>query len=83
MVKTGIVYHEDYLKHDTGDHVENKRRLIASVDLLNEYKVFEHPNIVKISPIPAPIEEVQRVHKDYYIDRVNQKCLSGGGWLDA
>lgn len=83
MVKTGIVYHEDYLKHDTGDHVENKRRLIATVDLLNEHKVFEHSKIVKISPSPAPIEEVQRVHKDFYIDRVNQKCLSGGGWLDA
>jgi len=45
MVKTGIVYHEDYLKHDTGDHVENKKRLIATVNLLNEYKIFDHPNI--------------------------------------
>ena len=83
LVKTGIVYHEDYLKHHTGDHIENKERLIATVNLLNKYKVFEHPNIVNISPKPASIEEVQRVHNKFYIDKVKHKCLSGGGWLDA
>lgn len=83
MVKTGIVYHEDYLKHETGDHVENKQRLISTMKLLNEYKIFEYPNIVKISPSPAPIEEVKRVHKKNYIDKVREKCLKGGGWLDT
>jgi len=83
LVKTGIVYHEDYLKHETGDHVENKQRLIATVELLNKYKVYQHPNIIKINPTPAPIEEIERIHKKFYIDRVKEKCLNGGGWLDS
>jgi len=83
LVKTGIVYHEDYLKHETGDHVENKKRLIATVELLNKYKIFEHPNIVKITPSPASVEEVERIHKKFYIDRIKEKCLNGGGWLDS
>ena len=37
-MKVGLVYDPIYLKHDTGTHVENSRRLMETIDLLERSK---------------------------------------------
>ena len=36
MMTVGLVYDPIYLKHDTGAHVENSRRLVATMEVLEE-----------------------------------------------
>ncbi len=38
---TGFVYHEDYLKHDTGHHPENAERLVSIMRKLREVDITE------------------------------------------
>ena len=83
MVKTGILYSDEYLKHETGTHVEGKDRLIATMKLLNERKVFDNDNIMLIEPEKATIEDIKLVHQQTYIERIEDKCKAGGGWLDG
>lgn len=81
MEKVGIVYHQDYLKHNTGSHVENSRRLLAIMELLEKDKVKE--NITFIQPRKATMEEVAEIHPLSYINNVMSFCRRGGGWLDG
>ncbi|MHA1786016.1 MAG: histone deacetylase family protein [Candidatus Helarchaeota archaeon] len=83
MVKTGIVYSDEYLKHETGTHVESKERLIATMKLLNERKIFDNENIELVEPEKASVEDIKLVHQQHYIERIEDKCKSGGGWLDG
>lgn len=78
--KTGIVYHEDYLKHKTGAHPECKERLIATIELLKKSGALE--NSVNIAPEKATPEQIEQVHDASYIEDVRMRCQSGGGLLD-
>ena len=83
MVKTGILYSDEYLKHETGTHVECKERLIETMKLLKEKKVFENENITLIDPEKAPIEDIMLIHQQHYIEKIEDRCKAGGGWLDG
>ena len=63
---TAIVYHPDYLLHDTGNHPERKERLLAIMRLIEESGI----NVRKIEPEPASIEQIQYVHDPEYIEKV-------------
>lgn len=80
---TGVIYSDAYLNHDTGTHVENKKRLIKTWDVLNKNKIFDTKKVKHILPIPAKVEDIQRVHTPYYIEHIKETCLQGGGWLDG
>ncbi|MFX1295566.1 MAG: histone deacetylase, partial [Promethearchaeota archaeon] len=80
---TGVVYSEDYLLHETGNHVENKTRLIETWKFLNQKDIFNTGNVIHIKPISTIIEEIERVHTSYYIQHVKEVCSHGGGWLDG
>ena len=80
---TGVIYSDDYLLHETGTHVENKTRLIETWKLLNENQIFNTGKVVHIQPIPANLDEIERVHTSYYIEQVKERCARGGGWLDG
>ncbi len=79
MANTGIVYHEDYLKHDTGDHPESKVRLIAIMSLLEETKALE--KLTDIPPKKATIDQVRYVHRISYIEGLRSSCQKGINWL--
>jgi len=79
-MKTGLVYDLIYLKHDTGDHVENSQRLVAAMSYLKETGVKE-----KLTCLPARsalLEELEMIHTTEYISYVESKAEKGGGWLD-
>ncbi|MEA1944564.1 MAG: histone deacetylase [Euryarchaeota archaeon] len=65
---TSIIYHPDYLLHETGNHPERKERLLAIMQLIEESEIDLH----KIKPEPASIEEIQYVHDPEYIEKVKE-----------
>ena len=76
----GIVYDPVYLKHDTGNHVENPRRLAGTLSSL-ESSVLSR--LVSISPRPAAQPELALVHSAQHIHNIQSMALKGGGWIDA
>jgi acetoin utilization deacetylase AcuC-like enzyme len=79
-MNTGLVYHEDYRRHDTGYHPENAERLIYIMKRLHEAGVPE--KVKRITPLQASREQIAYVHTDAYIGKVERICRSGGGLLD-
>ena len=77
---TGFVYHDDYLKHDTGAHPESAERLIHIMSELKEAGVTE--KMKKVLPVKASKEQIAYVHTDAYIKGVERMCKEGGGLLD-
>jgi acetoin utilization deacetylase AcuC-like enzyme len=79
-MKAGLVYDPIYLEHDTGDHVENSRRLVDAISYLKETGVKE--KLTCLPPRLASLGELEMVHAPEYISYVKSKAEKGGGWLD-
>jgi acetoin utilization deacetylase AcuC-like enzyme len=80
--KTGLVYHEDYLRHDAGaGHPERPERLESIMSHLAAIKLSE--KLVKIDPFPADINWIATIHTPDYIDSIKQACKQGYRYLDA
>jgi acetoin utilization deacetylase AcuC-like enzyme len=80
-VSVGLVYDPVYLGHDTGDHVENGRRLERTIGLLGTAGLRRQ--LVNIDPEPAPMDDLLRVHSAQHVARVDRSAGEGGGWLDG
>ena len=80
-MKVGYVYDPIYLKHDTGGHVENAKRLEAIISHLEETGLKQQ--LTPIEPRAASIEELSLVHRKEYISHIQDAAQRGGGWLDA
>lgn len=79
-MKVGLVYDPIYLKHDTGQHVENAGRLRAIISHLEQSGLKE--KLVLITPRAASTRELSLVHNRRCISYI-QALAQGGGWLDA
>jgi len=77
----GYVYDPIYLKHDTGEHVENAGRLEALISHLEQAGLKSQLTLVE--PRAASIEELSLVHQKQYIGYIQDVARKGGGWLDA
>ena len=80
-MKAGLVYDPIYLEHDTGEHVENPRRLTNTLSHLEETGTRE--KLICLPPRPASMEELQMIHTPEYISHVRSRAERGGGRLDA
>ena len=80
-MKVGLVYDPIYLKHDTGQHVENAGRLEAIISHLEQTGLKQQ--LTPIKPRPATAEELSLVHHEQYISYIQAVAQKGGGWLDA
>ncbi|MCX8033057.1 MAG: histone deacetylase [Thermoleophilia bacterium] len=78
MEKIAVYFHPLFLQHETGDHPENKRRLVAARQALESSGL----DLEWIKPGAAPLEAIARVHDESYIDSVRRLAESGGGRLD-
>lgn len=66
MKKTGIVWDERYLAHETGPgHPERPERLLAVKEVLDT-----DSGLIVIKPRPATVEEVGWVHEPAHIERI-------------
>ncbi len=80
-VKTGIVYHDDFLLHTNNFHPECKERLEAVMDKLEKEKVLDRLEL--ITPTEKASEEtIALVHKEKYIQSVKAACERGVRQLD-
>lgn len=78
-MKTGIIYHDYYLKHEQSPtHPERRERLEYTMDQLREEGILEDPKIDVISPRKATIEEILSVHTTRYIERLKNMSEIGG-----
>ncbi len=80
-MKVGLVYDPIYLKHDTGQHVENAKRLEAIISHLEQTQLKQQ--LTHIKPRPATTEEISLVHQEQHISHIQDVAQRGGGWLDA
>jgi len=79
--KTGIVYHEKFLEHDTGPgHPEKPERLRAIVDHLKNIKLWQELQHLIIDE--ATEEWLLRVHSVEHIENLRKACLRGISILD-
>jgi acetoin utilization deacetylase AcuC-like enzyme len=82
MSDTGLVYHPDYLKHDTGKlHPENASRLSFLMDHLEKKKMLSE--VKKIEPINPPLEWVRKIHPAEYIQLIEEFSKHAPAYLDA
>ena len=82
MKNIGFVYHEEYLKHDTGsEHAERPDRLKAIVEHLD--KTGKLKNLRQLRPVPASLDWIQKVHPMSYIQMIERRCLAGETVLDS
>ncbi len=65
--RTGIIYHSDYLLHDTGLHPENKERLISIISHLTKTRMLE--KLEMITPGKAKVFELEYIHHRDYIEK--------------
>jgi len=80
--KTGFVYHQSYLLHDTGrDHPERADRLKGIVRHLKDTELLAQ--LVAIEPVPAAANRIRAVHTPGYIKEVEQTCRSGRTYLHS
>ncbi len=76
-----LVYDDIFLKHDTGAHVENRERLVATMDLLNRSGLLTRLSM--LTPREATREELALVHSEHHIRRVESTAGGHGVWLDG
>jgi acetoin utilization deacetylase AcuC-like enzyme len=73
-----VYYDPLFLKHDTGEHPENKQRLAVSLQTLLDSDL----DLDWVTPKPATADDIARVHHRGYIESVEHTARNGGGWLD-
>jgi acetoin utilization deacetylase AcuC-like enzyme len=61
-----LIYGDVFLKHETGPHSENKRRVRAVYDYLKSTPLFK--DLIQLAPRPAAAEQILLVHTKAYYD---------------
>jgi len=82
LVATAIVYHPDYLKHETGAHPERPERAALIAEEIRQRDSLEH-RYVWLTPQVCKQEDILRCHSNQQYDLVRQACEKNLGALDA
>ena len=81
MNRTGFLYDERYLLHDTGPyHPEAPERLQAIFKGIEKSGLL--PKLVRIKASPAPMKWIESVHDAAYVHRFEETCLAGRKTID-
>jgi acetoin utilization deacetylase AcuC-like enzyme len=82
MKKTGFLYDQHYLLHDTGPyHPETAERLQMIYQGIEKSDLLRH--LIRIQAQPVEMKWVEAVHDKAYIRRFEEVCLSGHRSLDT
>ena len=82
MKKTGFLYDNRYLLHDTGPyHPEMPERLQAIHKGIEAAGLL--PHLTAIGGRPVDMKWIEAVHDPGYIRRFEEVCLSGNRYFDA
>ncbi|MHB1155798.1 MAG: histone deacetylase family protein [Phycisphaerales bacterium] len=78
----GLVYHEQFLTHDTGyDHPERPDRLRAVIAALEAAGLRKQLHDIAFQPAEAT--DIDIVHDAVYVDRLREACESGRDFIDS
>jgi|SRR5437867_8784356 len=77
-----LIYDSAYLRHDTGVHPENSRRLEAILSVLNKDEALSK-KLQRVAPKPASNEDIQRCHREELIREIEQLCALGAKSVDV
>src|SRR5262245_34232128 len=77
-----LVYDSAYLKHDTGSHPENLRRLQAILQSLEGDESLSK-RLGRITPQAASTEDITRCHDDDLIQHIETLCRQGARFIDV
>lgn len=69
MRRVALIYGKVFLKHETGPHSENKRRVTAVYDHLRSKPIFK--NLIQLGPRAARSEDILLVHARPYYDALS------------
>lgn len=76
MTNTGLIYHPDYLKHDTGfSHPESPDRLTSIMDRLRDTGLLNELTIIE--PTSAKEEDVLLIHSKTHFDTIKSAWENG------
>ncbi len=82
MKRTGFLYDQRYLLHDTGPyHPERAERLQAIYQGIESAGLL--PHLTRITARPADMKWVETIHTETYIRRFEEVCLAGHRTLDC
>ncbi|MEM0332132.1 MAG: histone deacetylase, partial [Archaeoglobaceae archaeon] len=80
---TGVVFHEEYLKHEQSPiHPERRERLAYTLDQLIEEGIIDGYTVKLLEPTPATIEDVLEVHTKDYLDFLMRESEKGVSIID-
>jgi acetoin utilization deacetylase AcuC-like enzyme len=81
MKKTGFLYDEKYLRHDTGsNHPESPERLKAIYQGIKDADLL--PELTLIQARRAELKWIETIHSKNYIKRFEAACHSGNSTFD-
>ena len=82
MGKTGYLWDELYMEHDTGyGHPERPERLAAIDKQLRKNSFYN--DLVRIEKKKADYKYIEAIHDRSYIDRVEKEIKGGTRYLDS
>jgi len=80
--KTGLVYGEVYLGHQTGrSHPERPERLTAIVRRLEQSGLMAR--LTRLDPQPADPQWLLAVHSAEHVEKIRRGCERGAGFVDS
>ena len=71
-----------YLKHETGVHPENAKRLEAIISALDKDESLSN-RLVRITPKPAHNEDIVRCHSEELVYHLESLCVRGETYVDV
>jgi acetoin utilization deacetylase AcuC-like enzyme len=77
-----LIYDSTYLKHETGVHPENARRLESILRALNHDESLAK-RLTRVTPNPAQTEDIARCHREELIHHLESLCEQGETYVDA
>jgi acetoin utilization deacetylase AcuC-like enzyme len=77
-----LIYDARYLKHDTGAHPENARRLEAILRVIDQDSELSD-RLVRTDPRPAENADIARCHQEDLIFHIESACERDDGYLDV
>ncbi len=81
-MSTGLAYHEDFLKHQTGrQHPERPARLLAILEGLEQSGLAKR--LVRLHVQPVESEWILAIHSPEYVRRLRAACRDGLPYVDT
>ena len=81
-MSVSLIYSSEYLKHDTGAHPENARRLDSILRALDRDETLSR-KLTRVTPSTATNPDIARCHREDLINQIEAICRTGETFVDV